>query len=205
MPATKIPAHIYTPRKPGDLNIPLLVETLAQIEMAPNTWQQSDWRALSYDENGQPTVQEGTRCGANLCFAGHAAMIASGQWLVDGKTVRKAAEKGLLPEIGGGLAFGALKPTREELELDKSEDERLYGSYDELTGIEEVEVPVIEGDQIEYKTMKGIHASARARLALGLSDEDASALFNGDNDLNTIRTLVCEYILKHLANHPEQE
>lgn len=197
MTKTISPAQIYIPRKPGDLNIPLLVETLAQIELAPHTWQQSDWRAPVYnDKEGVYEVQEGTRCGANLCFAGHAAMIASGQWLIDGKAVRKAAEVGVLSEIGGGFAFGALKPTPEELDMNEKEDGILFSDSDETCGIENFNVPVIHKDNtVSYKEVPGIHVSARARMALGLTDEQASELFNGENDLHRLRYLVCSYIL----------
>lgn len=205
MSTTLTPAQIYKPRKAGDLNIPLLVETLANIEMAPHTWQQSDWRAPVVDsETGQIAVQQGTRCGANLCFAGHAAMIASGDWLISGQMVRKAHQAGLLGEIGGGLAFGALKPTEEELELDKNESDILFSDSDEVLGVETFYVPVIHKDgTYTTKEVPGVHVSARARMALGLTDEQAQALFDGENSLNELRRLVCEYILKHLANNSD--
>lgn len=45
------------------INTDLLRRTLTHIETHPDTWDQRAWR-----------------CGTTMCFAGHAATLAGGQW-----------------------------------------------------------------------------------------------------------------------------
>lgn len=46
------------------INIELLDQTMAHIEAHPREWHQRHWR-----------------CGTGMCFAGHAATLAGGQWV----------------------------------------------------------------------------------------------------------------------------
>lgn len=47
-----------------EINVPLLEQTLAQIEAHPETWDQGSFR-----------------CGTGMCFAGWTAELAGGKWL----------------------------------------------------------------------------------------------------------------------------
>ncbi len=193
------PASIYTPRQAGDINIPLLVETLSHIEYFPETWEQSDWRALVYDyQTSSYNLQNKTRCGANMCFAGHAAMVAGGKWLLDKKRLEDLQKIKMLNDTDG-MVMGALVPTPEEKVMAEKGLIEIVTGDETAEVIEEYSVPVVtDNGAVDYTDERGVHVSVRARLALGLTSEQANTLFNGDNSLNQLRFYVAHLILNAL-------
>lgn len=77
MPERTAPSEsepVYFPDETTPLRgVDLAKFTLTIIETMPEGWHQSSWRVSS----------DATRCGAKMCFAGHAADLAGGVWAFD--------------------------------------------------------------------------------------------------------------------------
>lgn len=128
------------------INVGLLKETLAHIEANPQEWEQGAWR-----------------CKTGMCFAGHAAALAGGQWLFP--NAEELDEDGL-----GGDAMVAMVPTPAEI----------ADGYTQLYE-DEKRAPV-----------EVIFAADRARRVLGLTSGERSRLFAGNNTLTDLRRIVAE-------------
>jgi hypothetical protein len=124
-------------------NIELLEETYRFIEANPQHWNQRSWR-----------------CKTGMCFAGWAAELAGGEWLLD---ARKAFtyDSDTVDMAGDYLvpAEGDVKRYKRTL--------------------------VVEGE-----TLEGTHVEDRAARVLGLNYEESEALFDGSNDLEDLRRVI---------------
>lgn len=126
-------------------NVDLLEKTYAYIEANPQHWNQGTWR-----------------CKTGMCFAGWAASLAGGEWVVETNEGRH--------NLAGGF----------------------YAAEDYLVpepGDEERDIRTI---YLDSKTLRATHVQDRARRLLGLEHDEAEALFSGDNDLDNIRDEIDE-------------
>lgn len=172
----------------SNINIPVLLQTLGYIEENPHTWNQSAWRALPLDAENKATIQESTRCGANLCFAGHAAMLTGAKWVLPKKDLVQVL-KDKPDEVhkhNMTILLSLVKPDKEiKTLIDKQEDDE-----EDVYGTEEyVEVQAAE-NPLTGQLVSAIDAGEWAKRKLGLSSDEAAKLFAAENTINDLRSIV---------------
>lgn len=174
------------------LNISVLLQTLGYIEENPHTWTQSAWRALPVDEaTGKAMIQESTRCGANLCFAGHAAMLTGAKWAVSKDDLVKVFQK--TPQIAESETYSDLRYNLDRaLSIVKAPHEMLEEASDDDGELTHAEHPLTGED------ISGLTAGGWARMKLGLTQRQAQLLFDGENDLNTLRSYVLSWVREEM-------
>lgn len=174
------------------LNIPVLLMTLGYIEENPHTWTQSAWRALPVDHaTGKAMIQESTRCGANLCFAGHAAMLTGAKWEVSKPDLVKVFQK--YPDIADTDTYNEHKHNLDRALAIVKTPESMMELADEDEGEIGVAKHPITGEEI-----RGLTAGGWARIKLGLSERQAHELFDGENSLNVLRSYVLTWVMEEM-------
>lgn len=106
--------------------------------------------------------QQSWRCGTTACFAGHAALLNGAQWALE-----PGHHTAFMPE-------GAIR-----LDADGDTDRQASCMYsDDVTWVDD------EGQRY-YQ-----HVSAYARGALGLTQQDAEALFAASNSMARLEEII---------------
>ena len=123
-------------------NIELLETTYSFIEQNPKHWNQGAWR-----------------CKSGMCFAGWAAELTGGKWLVD-------------------------------VDVHKNDPDAFYAVEDYLVTVDEDGDLGVRTLSVGNEWVKGTHVQDRARRVLRLGWEDAEDLFEGTNDLASIRDVI---------------
>jgi hypothetical protein len=179
-------AVAYEPR----YNIPLMVAVLANIEANPEDWGQGAWRAIAKD--GKKPKVAPTRCGAVLCYAGHAGMMGGARWVVGKSKIASIINS----EAHSSTKRAALKRIDEALHLVvPTAEER--DDADAQGWIEEIDI----GTKSKPEIVKGISVEYRARKLLGLTRDEAEELFDATNDIWRLRKLISEYINTEVSRY----
>ena len=149
------------------VNRPLLLNTLAEIEAHPERWSQDSWATIFPGKKYRPD----NICGTSFCFAGHAAASAGLVPLVYPDSWEDAYDNGDEAYADYFVPYEVAKAARKAYKRDGN-----------LSAVREE----IGATQVNIEKW--------ARSELGLTYSQAGRLFNGDNTIEELRSIVLELV-----------